>query len=275
MATEPTPLHPGGEQMHLRIQPGDMPRYAMLPGDPGRVPVIAECWDEAEDVGHFREYRSMRGRLGGVELGACSTGIGGPSTDIAVNELSNCGVDTFVRVGSCASLQPEMSAGDLIIATGALRLTGTVDAYVDRAYPAVAHHEVVMALIAAAEEMDETYHLGLAASVDSFYAGEVNPMPGGFTQSRMEHVIEDLRRARVANFEMEAATLFTLTQLFGFRGGMICAVGANRVTRQRLDDPAAIRRCAAVASRAIVILAGWDARAAAAGKQHLTPKHMA
>ena len=88
-----------------------------------------------------------------------------------------------------------MAAGELIIATGALRLTGTMDAYVDRSYPAVAHHEVVMALIAAAEEMGEAYHLGLAASVDSFYAGEVNPMPGGFTQSRMEHVIEDLTRA--------------------------------------------------------------------------------
>ncbi|MCU0906626.1 MAG: nucleoside phosphorylase [Rhodobacteraceae bacterium] len=272
---EHTPIHSGGLQMHLHIRPGDVPRYVMVPGDPGRVPVIASCWDDAREVAHHREYRTMRGSLRGVDLAACSTGIGGPSTDIAVVELSNCGADTFLRVGSCASLQEDMAAGDLVICTGALRLTGTVDAYVDRSYPAVAHHELVMALIQAAEEAGVRYHLGLSASVDSFYAGEVNPMPGGFRQSHMDTVIDDLRRARVATFEMEAATLFTLSQLFGFRAGMICAVGANRITRERLDSPDAIRRCCAVASRALTILADWDAAAAAAGRRHILPSMMA
>lgn len=266
-----TPLHPGGVQMHLKIKPGDVPRYILTPGDPGRVPVIGEAWDSYEEVAHFREYRTARGTIDGVEIGACSHGVGGPSTDIAVVELSNCGADTFIRVGSCASLQPEIAAGDLVISTGALRLSGTVDAYVDRSYPAVANHEVLMALIQAAEELGERYHLGLAASVDSFYAGEVNPMPNGFWQSKMETVIEDLTRARVANFEMEAATIFTLCQLFGFRGGMICSVGANRVTRERADSADSIRRCTRVASRAVVILAGWDAQKAAAGKAHWFP----
>jgi len=271
MSVEHTPLHPGGLQMHLKIRPGEVPRYVLTPGDPGRVPVIGEAWDSWEDVAHFREYRTIRGKVDGIDIAACSHGVGGPSTDIAVVELSNCGADTFIRVGSCAALQPEMAPGDLIIASGALRLTGTVDAYVGKEYPAVADHEVLMALIQAAEDLGETYHVGLAASVDSFYAGEVNPMPGGFWQSRMDTVLDDLRRARVANFEMEAATIFTLCQLFGFRGGMICSVGANRATRERADSADSIRRCCRVASRAVVILAGWDARKAAAGKRHFHP----
>jgi uridine phosphorylase len=270
-----TPIHPDGVQMHLQIKPGDMPRYVLTPGDPGRVPVIGEQWDTYREVGYFREFRSARGTLSGVDVGACSTGVGGPSTDIALVELSNCGADTFIRVGSCAALQPHIPPGDLVIATGALRLTGTVDAYVDKSYPAVADHEVLMALIEAAEELNESYHLGLSASVDSFYAGEVNPLPGDFRQSRMETVIEDLTRARVANFEMEAATIFTLCQLFGFRGGMICSVGANRVTREREDSHDSIKRCARVASRAVVILAGWDERKKQKGKRHFYPSLLA
>jgi uridine phosphorylase len=264
-------LHPGGVQMHLKIRPGDVPRYVLTPGDPGRVPVIGRTWDSYEEVAHFREYRTARGTIDGVDIGACSHGVGGPSTDIAIVELSNCGADTFIRVGSCGALQPEMEPGDLVISTGALRLSGTVDAYVDKAYPAVAHYEIVMALIQAAEELGERYHVGLSASVDSFYAGEVNPMPGGFRQSKMEHVIDDLTRARVANFEMEAATIFTLAQLFGLRGGMICSVGANRVTGRRADIADSIERCARVASRAVVLLAGWDAKKKAGGKAYLYP----
>lgn len=271
MTEKHTPIHPGGVQMHLKIKPGEVSRYVLTPGDPGRVPVIGEAWDSFSEVAHHREYRTIRGKIDGVDISACSHGVGGPSTDIAVVELSNCGADTFIRVGSCAALQPEMAPGDLIISTGALRLTGTVDAYVDKAYPAVADHEVLMALIQAAEELGETYHVGLAASVDSFYAGEVNPMPGDFRQSKMDTVLEDLTRARVANFEMEAATIFTLCQLFGFRGGMICSVGANRVTRERADSADSIKRCCAVASRAVVILAGWDAQKQRSGKRHFYP----
>lgn len=271
MSIAHTPIHPGGVQMHLRIKPGDVPRYVLTPGDPGRVTVIGQAWDSFEEVAYHREYRTIRGQMDGVPIAACSHGIGGPSTDIALVELSNCGADTFIRVGSCAALQPEMAPGDLIIATGALRLTGTVDAYVGKEYPAVANHEVLMALIEAAEQLGETYHLGLAASVDSFYAGEVNPMPGDFRQSHMDTIIDDLRRARVANFEMEAATIFTLCQLFGFRGGMICSVGANRITRERADSADSIRRCCRVASRAVAILAGWDARKASANKRHFHP----
>lgn len=266
-----TPIHPGGVQMHLKIKDNDVARYVLMPGDPNRVLTIGEQWDDYTEIAYHREYRTITGSLDGVSLSSCSHGIGGPSTDIALVELSNCGADTFIRVGSCASLQPEMAPGDLIIATGALRKTGTVDAYVDQSYPAVADHVVTMALIEAAEEAGVTYHLGLAASVDSFYAGEDNPMPGNFRQSHMDNLLSDLTNARVANFEMEAATIFTLCQLFGFRGGMICSVGANRVTQQREDSKESIERCCAVASRAVVILERWDRLTKSAGKHHFFP----
>lgn len=271
MTTDSSSIHPDGVQMHIGIRPGDIPSTVLMPGDPFRVPVIGESWDDYRELAFRREFRSARGTLDGVEIGACSHGVGGPSTDIAMVELANCGADTFIRVGTCAALQPEISAGDLIIASGALRLTGTVDAYIDRSYPAVASHDVVMALIQAAEELGEAYHVGLSASVDSFYAGEVNPMPGGYRQSRMDTVIEDLTRARVANFEMEAATMFTLAGLFGYRAGMICATAVNRNTGERADKDDAIRRTCKVASRAVVILSGWDRTRREKGKAHFFP----
>jgi len=266
-----TELLKDGAQFHLRIRPGDISRYVLMPGDPGRVPTIGATWDSYEEVAYNREFRVARGRAGGVDIAACSHGIGGPSTDIAAVELANCGADTFIRVGSCASLQPEIEAGHLVIATGALRLSGAVDAYVGREYPAVADHLIVLALVQAAQELGKPYHLGLAASVDSFYAGEANPMPGGYWPARMDSALDDLRQARVANFEMEGATLFTLAGLFGWRAGMICSVGANRITRHRLDSKESIADCCAVATRAVTILDAWDRARAAAGARHWHP----
>ena len=264
-------IHPDGLQMHLGIRPGDIPATVLMPGDPFRVPVIGEAWDTYEELAFKREFKSARGTLDGVEIGACSHGVGGPSTDIAMVELANCGVDTFIRVGTCAALQPEIDAGDLIISTGALRLTGTADAYIDKYYPAVASHEIVMAMVEACEELGVPYHLGLSASVDSFYAGECNPMPGGYRQAKMDSVVDDLVRARVANFEMEAATMFTLAGLFGYRAGMICATAVNRTTGARADKDEAIKRCCAVASRAVVILSGWDKIKKEQGKKTFFP----
>lgn len=271
MNIQPASIHPDGLQMHLKIKPGDISRYVLTPGDPGRIPTVGASWDSYEEVAHAREFRTARGTIGGIDISACSHGVGGPSTDIAIVELANCGADTFIRVGSCAALQPEIEPGDLVISTGALRLTGAVDAYVDKSYPAIANHEVVMALIQAADELGERYHVGLAASVDSFYAGQANPMPAGFSQSKMEHIIADLQKARVANFEMEAATIFTLAQLFGLRGGMICSVAANRITGRRVDYADSMKRCCAVASRAVVTLAGWDATKAGSGRKYAFP----
>jgi|YelNatPaOPRAMG01_1025707.scaffolds.fasta_scaffold11111_9 uridine phosphorylase len=253
-----TPLHEGGVQMHLRIRPGDIPGYVLAPGDPGRVPLIGKFWDQYQEVQQNREYRIAKGQYRGIELAACSTGIGGASTEIAIIELTNVGVHTIIRVGTCAALQEEIAPGDLVIHTGAVRLSGAADMYVPKAYPAVAHYETVLALIEAAEDLGYPYHVGITASVDSFYAGEVNPLPNDKWFSHMNSVIPDLKNARVLTFEMEAATLFVLANIFSLRGGSICVVAANRITRQRQETEANILRVCQVATHAVAILAEWD-----------------
>jgi uridine phosphorylase len=259
------------KKMHVAVAPGDLPRYVLLPGDPGRVPVIGRQWDDYEEISFHREFRVARGRSGGVALGVCSTGIGGPSTDIAAIELKDVGVDTFIRVGTCASVQADIDCGTLVISTGAVRHSGAADAYVERAYPAIAHHEVTLALIEAAEALGVRYALGITASVDSFFAGQDQPMPDGYRPSHVARLVDDLRQARVANLEMEAATLFVLAGIFAFRAGCICAVGSNRITRVRQPSATAVEDCAAVATRAVQILAARDAKLAAAGKRHWHP----
>lgn len=266
-----TPIHEGGIQMHLRIKAGDIPSYVLTPGDPGRVPTIGKCWDSYEELKQNREYKTAKGSYKGTELAACSTGIGGPSVEIAIVELTNVGADTFLRVGTCAALQDYIEPGDLVINTGALRLTGTADACVGKEYPAVANYEIVMALIEAAEKLGHRYHLGFTASVDSFYAGEVNPMPGGYWTSKMDHIIADLQAAKVTNFEMEAATLFVLANLFGLRAGCVCIVAANRITCKRDESPTGIIKVSETACEAMHILSKWDKEKKKSGKKYFYP----
>lgn len=253
-----TPLHEGGIQMHLKVGPGALPGYVLLPGDPGRVPIIGKFWDYYEEVQQNREFRCARGLYKGVPIGACSTGIGGPSTEIAVVELANIGVHTLIRVGTSAALQEFLEPGDLVIHTGAVRFSGAGDAYVPRGYPAVAHYEVVLALIEAAENLGFSYHIGLTASVDSFYAGEVNPLPKNIWFSHFDHTIPDLRSANVLTFEMEAATIFVLSNIFNIRAGSICAVMANRITNKRDERLEWIERASNVATQAVSILNKMD-----------------
>jgi len=258
-------------QHHIQLQKGDVPRYVLMPGDPERVPVIGKFWDSYQELQCNREFRSAKGVCGQVELAACSTGIGGPSTDIAVVELAKIGADTFIRVGTCGALQEEIRPGDLIIHTGGIRLTGTVDAYVGREYPAVASYEVVMALIEAAEELRYPYHLGFTASVDSFYAGEAYPLPDGFETPARQSIVRDLERVRAVSFEMEAATMFALSTLFGHRAGSICTAGINRITDEPDTNPDSIDKACQTASRAVEILHRWDLAKKRKGKAHYYP----
>ncbi|MCZ8311258.1 MAG: nucleoside phosphorylase [Magnetospirillum sp.] len=262
---------PAPRKAHVLVAKGDLPRYVLLPGDPARVPLIGRGWSSYEEVSNNREFRVGRGKLDGVALGACSTGIGGPSTDIAAVELHDAGVDTFIRVGTCAALQADIACGSLVISSGALRRSGAADAYVDAGYPAVADHAVTLALIEAAESLGAAYTVGISASVDSFFAGQDNPPPTGYRPSHFATLIDDLRQQRVANVEMEAATLFVLAGLMGFRAGCVCAVASNRATRERRPSEASVEMCAAVASKAVVLLAMRDAAAAQAGKRFWYP----
>jgi uridine phosphorylase len=223
------PVTEDREQYHLEVKEGEVAKSVLIPGDPQRVERISSFWDSSKEVAMHRQFVTHTGKYKGADISACSTGIGGPGTAIVIEELANVGADTFLRVGSCATLKEDIEIGDIIISTAAVRLDGTSKQNVRPEYPASASYEVVLAYVEAAETLGLTYHLGISASTDSFYLGQSRPGFGGYTQSMSETLIKDLTKANVANFEMEAATLFTLGNIFGFRTGAACAVYANRV----------------------------------------------
>jgi uridine phosphorylase len=244
------------KQYHLEVKPGDVAKTVLIPGDPQRVERISSLWDSSREVAVHRQFVTHTGEYKGKPISACSTGIGGPGTAIVIEELANVGADSFIRVGSCATLKESIDIGDLIISTSAVRLDGTSRQYVRPEYPASASHEVVLAMIEAAEGLGLTYHLGISASTDSFYLGQSRPGFRDYTQSFSKTLIEDLTRANVANFEMEAATLFTLGNIYGFRTGAVCAVYANRVRDEfALKGELDVIRCGNEAAR---ILADLD-----------------
>ena len=226
-ATRPTTQN--REQYHLEVKEGEVASSVLIPGDPQRVEKISSFWDTSRKVAEHRQFVTHTGIYKGADISACSTGIGGPGTAIVIEELANVGARTFLRVGSCATLKKEIEIGDIIISTAAVRLDGTSKQYVRPEFPAAASYEVVLAFVEAAESLGLNYHLGISASTDSFYLGQSRPGVGGYTQSMSETLIKDLSKANVANFEMEAATLFTLGNIYGFRTGAACAVYANRV----------------------------------------------
>ena len=256
-------------QYHLELSRGEVAETVLLPGDPERVPLIASTWDDHELLAEHREYVTAAGSIHGTPVSATSTGIGSPSAAIAVEELARVGAETFVRVGSCGAIQPGIDVGELVITTGAVRLEGTSDEYVQPAYPAVASHEVVGALVAAAERLGHDYHLGLTASTDAFYAGQGRPGVDGFRAPGAEERLEALQEAGVANVEMEASAILTLAAIYGRRAGAICAVYANRTTGDFAVEGQ--RRAAETASLATHLLDGMDERRDAEGASAFHP----
>ncbi len=225
MARKASPLA-GDVQYHVALKRGDVGRYVLLPGDPGRVPLIASFFDSAEKVAQHREYLTYTGFVEGVMVSVTSTGIGGPSTAIAVEELAEIGADTFIRVGTSGPMQPGMQPGDLVVVSGAVRDEGTASQYMPLAFPALADLDVVDCLREACRRRDVRYHLGLSHSKDSFY-GEVQP-------ERMP-LADDLQRrwkawiaGGVLCSEMEAATLFVVSSVLGKRaGGLMLTSGTD------------------------------------------------
>ncbi|MGE5139079.1 MAG: nucleoside phosphorylase [Rudaea sp.] len=196
-------------EFHIQCDPTEISRYCLVPGDPDRARKIAAAFDDSHPVSSTRGYLVLSGKYRGVFLTVCATGMGGPTVAIALEELGHMGADTFIRVGSCGVLQPGLTAGDIIISTGAVRLGGTGLSYLPATFPAVPSHEVTRALVDAAAENNFPVHVGLNASLDGFYA----PLP-----------MDDLlRQAGVLAVEMEADTLFTVSQYRGWRRGALFA----------------------------------------------------
>lgn len=260
-----------GKQYHIACKEGDIARYVLIPGDPARVNKIASLWDSAREVADHREYHTMSGAYRGVDLSCVSSGMGSPSLSIAVDEMSRIGVDTFIRVGTCGGIQKDEQLGDLVISTGAVRLDGASKDLVIPEYPAVASYDVVMALIAAAEESGVRYHVGITASTDTFYTGQGRPALNNYLPSFKEHILSDMQAAGVKNFEMETGALFTFAGVFGKRAGSVCVVIANRVTDEFEMKEEFEKRAGLVASRAVVILAGWDEKKKKSGKPFVYP----
>ncbi|MFC7166151.1 nucleoside phosphorylase [Halospeciosus flavus] len=251
------------EQYHVGVGPSDVADTVLLPGDPDRVEKITQFWDDYEDRGGHREYRTFTGTYDGAPISVTSTGIGSPSAAIAVEELARLDVDTFIRVGSCGAIQPEMDVGDLVITTGAVRQEGTTDEYVREDYPASANHEVVSALVAAAERLGYDYHTGVTMSSDSFYTGQGRPGFEGFRAAGSEELVEELQNTNVKNIEMEASAILTIASIYGLRAGAVCSVYANRVTGEFRTEGE--HRASETASLAVKLLAKMDEAKAEAG----------
>jgi len=259
------PETPDRKQYHIEVREGDVARAVILPGDPQRVEKISARWDSVKKVAMHRQFVTHTGVYKGIPVSACSTGIGGPGTAIVIEELANVGARDFIRVGSCATLKKDIEIGDLIISTGAVRLEGTSKQYIRLEYPATPSYEIVLALIEAAEKLGLRYHLGISASTDSFYLGQSRPGFGGYEQSWSTSLIGELQRANVINFEMEAATLLTLANIYGFRAGAVCAVYANRIRDEfAVKGEDAVIDCG---NEAVRILADMDREKGSKGKK--------
>lgn len=210
-------MQPQELQFHIRCKAGDVGRYCILPGDPGRCAGIAALFDGAELVSQNREYTIYTGSLLGEKVSVCSTGIGGPSAAIAMEELFAIGADTFIRTGTCGGISTQVCAGDLVIATGAIRMEGTSREYAPIEFPAVPDYEVLSALVDAAKAQGERWHAGVVQCKDSFY-GQHSPerMPVSY---ELQSKWEAWKRLGVLASEMESAALFTCAAALGVRCG--------------------------------------------------------
>lgn len=256
----------GDEEYHLKVRNGDVAESVLLPGDPDRVPKITDFWEVADEIARNREYNTVTGSYKGSPISVTSTGIGSPGAAIAIEELARVGARTFIRVGSCGAIEPNISIGDLVITTGAVRLESTSDDYVPDGYPAVADYEVVAALIAAAEKLDYPYHVGLTASTHTFHVGQGRPGFGGFQPPDSEEFIDRLRKVNVRNIEMEASAILTLANIYGLRAGAICSVYANRITDEFRSEGEL--RAGETASLAVKILLKMDEIKSEAGTEY-------
>jgi uridine phosphorylase len=240
-----------------------------VPGDPDRVPKIVHFWDSAIEVSSNREFRSFTGTYKGVQVSALSSGIGPACMSIVVNEASKIGVSTFIRVGSTGAIQPNIACGDVIIASAAVRLDYTSNCYVMPEYPAVAHYEVLLALIEAAEHLDiKNYHVGITATTADFYAGQNRPTQRG--AFGMTNLFSELQKAGILNLEMETATLYTLASLYGLRAGAVLAVYNSHATNE-FKPGAGEEDAIKIANEAMTILSKWDSKKSKKGKRYFFP----
>jgi uridine phosphorylase len=250
----------GDRQYHIGLGPGDLAEYILLPGDPDRTARIGARFDAIELEHQHREFATVTGTYRGRRMSVVSTGIGTDNVEIVVAEiLAITERPTFIRVGSCGALQPEMQLGDLAITTGAVRLEATTSFFVHDGYPAVSDYEAIVALVEAAARLGHRYHVGITATAPGFFGAQGRPIPQ--LPIRYPDLAEAMTRERVINFEMEASALLVLASLARCRAGVVCAVYANRTTGEFVSGDAkdaAEAACVETGLEALLVLAEMD-----------------
>lgn len=225
-----------GSQYHVGLNKGDVGKYVILPGDPKRCKKIAQYFDDPKLVADNREYVTYTGYLNGEKVSVTSTGIGGPSAAIAMEELVNVGAEAFIRVGTCGGMQLDVKGGDLVIATGAIRMEGTSKEYAPIEFPAVANLDVVNALVKASENLGYTHHTGVVQCKDSFYgqhSPEIKPV-----SYELMNKWEAWKRLGCLASEMESAALFIVASYLGVKVGSVFLTVANQEReKQNLENP--------------------------------------
>ena len=225
-----------GEQYHIGLKEGDVGKYVILPGDPKRCKKIAEYFDDAKLVADRREFTTYTGYLNGEKVSVTSTGIGGSSASIAMEELVNVGATTFIRVGTCGGMDINVKGGDIVIATGAIRMEGTSKEYAPIEFPAVANLNITNALVSAAKNLNFTYHTGVVQCKDSFY-GQHNPdrMPVSY---ELINKWEAWKKLGCLASEMESAALFIVASTLKVKAGSVFLTVANQEReKQNLENP--------------------------------------
>ena len=220
-----------GMQYHIGVKTGEVGKYVLLPGDPKRCAKIAAHFDNPVLIADNREYVTYTGTLDGVKVSVTSTGIGGPSASIAMEELVKCGADTFIRIGTCGGMDIEVKGGDVVVATGAIRMEGTSKEYAPIEYPAVPDLEVTNALVKACKKLGVEYHTGVVQCKDAFY-GQHNPEIMPVSYELLQKWEAWLRMGCKAS-EMESAALFIVGQFLKVRVGSCFLVVANQEREKR------------------------------------------
>ena len=220
-----------GTQFHIRCNRGDVGRYVFLPGDPGRCERIAAHFENPVHIGMNREYNIYTGTLLGEKVSVCSTGIGGPSASIAMEELAAIGADTFIRIGTCGGIDLAVEPGNIVVATGAIRYEHTSLEYAPIEFPSVPNFDVTCALKTASEELGYRTHTGIVQCKDSFYgqhAPERSPV-----YYELQQKWESWKRLGVKASEMESAALFVVASALGVRCGS-CFLAVWNQEREKL-----------------------------------------
>lgn len=215
-----------GKQYHINVGAGEVGKYVILPGDPRRCEKIAAHFDNPQLIADSREYVTYTGYLDDVKVSVTSTGIGGPSAAIALEELVKCGANTFVRVGTCGGMDIDVKGGDVVVATGAIRMEGTSKEYAPIEFPAVANFEVANSLVEACKGLKKSHHVGVVQCKDSFY-GQHSPETKPVSYELVDKWNAWLRLGTLAS-EMESAALFVVGSYLKVRVGSVFLVVANQ-----------------------------------------------